>query len=78
LAKSMAAGFVVPALTGLRGRAAPELAYRRMARNFLTSPRRRTLCRLKAGLQTFHRSLLNRYAGFTSSFHGTDEAQDME
>ena len=37
-----------------------------MARNFLTGPERRTLCRLKAGLQTFHRALAraNRFDGF--------------
>jgi hypothetical protein len=34
-----------------------ELAYRQVARNFFTRPEPRILCRLKAGLQTFHRSL---------------------
>jgi len=34
-----------------------ELAYCWVARNFFTRSEPRTLCRLKAGLQTFHRSL---------------------
>ena len=34
-----------------------ELAYGRVARSFFTRPEPRTLCRLKAGLQTFHGSL---------------------
>ena len=43
-----------------------ELACCRVARNFFTRPEPRTLCRLKAGLQTFHRALAraNRFDGF--------------
>src|SRR5438046_2005124 len=45
----MAAGFGVPALAG---QSVPAVAW-----SSLTRPEPRTLCRLKAGLQTFHRSL---------------------
>ena len=43
-----------------------ELAYYRVARNFFTRREPRTLCRLKAGLQTFYRALAraNRFDGF--------------
>jgi hypothetical protein len=43
-----------------------ELAYCRVARNFSSRPEPRTLCRLKAGLQTFHRARAraNRFNGF--------------
>src|SRR6185369_6357549 len=58
-----------------------ELAYCRVARNFFTRAEPRTLCRLKAGLQTFHRSVApNKHvrpsppsnAGFIESTLGDD------
>jgi hypothetical protein len=51
LAGSMAAGFGVPALAG---QSLPTLGW---PGDSSPRPEHRTLCRLKAGLQTFHRSL---------------------